>query len=129
VKKQSFKWLDRRISAPGPHLCLCLSEAEYKKAMKHLKIEDSPRWISNDHANATAHNIFSSRGLVCVVCLGDCSGRNAIEIAGLLIHEAVHAWQEWCDYYGEKNPGSEQEAYAVQSIAQELLAEYARRIS
>jgi hypothetical protein len=35
----------------------------------------------------------------------------------------------YCDFYGEKAPGREQEAYAVQSIAHELMAEFARRMS
>jgi len=44
------------------------------------------------------------------------------------VHEAVHAWQEWCDYYGELTPGREQEAYGIQSVAQELMAEFAKRM-
>lgn len=50
-------------------------------------------------------------------------------MAGMLIHEAVHVWQAYSANMGETNPGDEQEAYAIQSISQELLAEYARRIS
>lgn len=33
------------------------------------------------------------------------------------------------DHIGEQNPGREQEAYAVQSIAQELMSEFARRMA
>ena len=51
-----------------------------------------------------------------------------MEVAGLLIHEAVHVWQGYARDLGEDNPGDEQEAYAIQSIAQELLAEFARRM-
>jgi hypothetical protein len=41
----------------------------------------------------------------------------------------VHVWQQHCEDIGERNPGSEQEAYAVQAIAQELMAEYGRRLT
>lgn len=123
-----LNWLDRRISAPGPFLCLCLNEKEYKAAMKHLQQESFSRWIKTDQADATAHHVWSKNGIAVVVCLNGYEGRNPVEVAGLLVHEAVHAWQEWCDFYGETNPGREQEAYAVQSIAQELMAEFSRRM-
>ena len=123
-----IKLLDRRISAPGPFLCLCLSEDEYKAALKDMGVGAVDNWIKTPQANATSHHIASPKGLACVVCLAGWENRNPIEIAGLLVHEAVHAWQEWCDYYGELTPGREQEAYGVQSVAQELMAEFARRM-
>lgn len=121
-------WLDRRIAAPGPYLALCLSEVEYKAAVKHCSIEGAAPWIKSAHADATAHNWASSKGLACVVCLQGWEGRNPVEVAGLLVHEAVHVWQEYADYYGEDCPGREQEAYAIQAISQELMAEFARRM-
>jgi hypothetical protein len=122
------QWLDRRISAPGPYLTLCLSEKEYEGAMKALKVKHYGPWISTPQASATTHNLSNEDGNLCaVVCLSEYAGRNPVEVAGLLVHEAVHVWQEYCDFYGEKFPGREQEAYAVQSLAQELMAEFARR--
>ena len=122
------KWLDRRISAPGPYLCLCLSEDEYRKAMKDLQQEQFGPWIRTPQADASAHHVWSQDGMAIVVCLNQVENKNPIVIAGLLIHEAVHAWQAWCEFYGELNPGHEQEAYAIQGISQELMAEFARRL-
>lgn len=123
------RWLDRRIARPGPFLALCLSEREFVAALQHLKFSQVPRWVSSG-ANATMHTLEHTDGrTVCIVCMSGHEERNAIEIAGLLIHEAVHVWQHYCDEIGERNPGSEQEAYAIQAIAQELLAEYARRLT
>ena len=123
-----MKWLDRRIARPGPHLCLCLSEKEYKVAMKHCCVEYATPWL-NDGAHATTHLLRNPKGeLCCIVCLGDTEGRLPVEIAGLLIHEAVHVWQEYCADIGEKYPASEQEAYAIQAVSQELLDGFAKRV-
>jgi hypothetical protein len=106
-----------------------MSEREYKQALKHCKVEAVDPWIKSPQADATAHNLHAPNGLCVIVCLSNFANRTGVEIAGLLVHEAVHAWQEWCSYYGEHTPAMEQEAYAIQSIAQELMAEYARRIA
>ena len=122
------RWLDRRIAAPGPYLSLVLSQEEFDSAMRHLKIPLGQPWIRNEHSDATAHVCVSPKGdLCCVVALRGFEGRNPIEVAGLLVHEAVHIWQEYADRIGERNPGAEQEAYAIQAISQELMAEFARR--
>ena len=123
------RWLDRRISAPGPYLCLCLSEKEYKAAMRHLQQEQYGVWIRTPQADATSHHVWTRNGMAVVVCLNNIEHKTPVEIAGLLVHESVHAWQEWCDFYGELAPGKEQEAYAIQAISQELMADYARRIN
>lgn len=126
VKKT--RWLDRRIAAPGPYLCLCLSQAEFDVAMRHLRLPTCS-WIRTPQADATAHHAQNDKGdLVSVVCLRGSADRSSIEIAGLLVHEATHIWQEYAEFYGETDPGREQEAYAIQSLSQELMAEYARRL-
>lgn len=122
-------WLDRRIAAPGPYLALVLSQEEFDKALKHCRIPLGASWIKNPHSHATAHYLQNENGeAVCIVALSSWEGRNPIEVAGLLIHEAVHVWQEYCNRIGEERPGDEQEAYGIQAISQELLAEFARRV-
>jgi len=124
----TMNWLDRRIAAPGPFLALCLSDTEFEEAVLHMEAPSCPRWV-NKGAIATTHTFdHETKGLVCVVCMDGFQGRDPIEVAGLLIHEAVHVWQNYCDDIGERCPGMEQEAYGIQAIAQELMAEFVRRM-
>ena len=126
--KEKVNWLDRRVAHPGPYLCLVLSEAEHAQAMKQCKVTHFSPWV-RPNADATTHTIANAAGeLVCVVALSPRGTPSGIEIAGLLVHEAVHVWQEYCARIGERATGAEQEAYAVQGIAHELMAEYARRL-
>lgn len=59
-----------------------------------------------------------------VVQIGDCSKWDLIQIHGLLLHEAVHIWQEIAQLMGEENPSVEFEAYSIQAIAQDLFEMY-----
>lgn len=123
------KWLDRGMSLPGPYLTLCLSEQEFKDVLKSIKFNTHTRWIKTDRANATTHFIVNECGdATCIVCLRDFYNRDPVEVAGLLVHEAVHIWQEYAQSIGEEHPGWEQEAYAIQSISQQLMAEFSRRM-
>ncbi len=123
------RWLDRRIACPGPYLALVLSQEEFDAALKHMKVPAGQPWISNDHSDATAHVLQKGGGMAVIVALRVTEDRGPIEIAGLLVHEAVHIWQNYAESIGETSPGDEQEAYAIQAISQELMAEYARRIA
>ena len=125
----SFKWLDRRTAAPGPFLTLVRSEADYKKAMRHCKIPHAGvPWIASPHADATTHILNGKSGALCAIVALRADKQAAVEIAGLLVHEAVHVAQHYFDWYGETQPAKEQQAYCIQGIAQELMAEYARQI-
>jgi hypothetical protein len=123
-----LKWLDRSLIT-GPYLCLALDEASFHKAFNHLKRPKAnrPRWILNEYSHATVHTLENADGnLAAVVCLniGDHTG---IQIACLLVHEAVHIWQEFAKRIGESAPSEEFEAYAVQAIAQRLMVSYAEQ--
>ena len=91
------RWFDRRISAPGPHLCLCLTERDYTAAMRHVGASADARGSAPAgprHGSPSAMGWQADRGDL----LERLAGRNPVEVAGLLVHEAVHAWQEWCDF-------------------------------
>lgn len=117
------------MAAPGPYLCLVLSQAECDAAMKACRQPVIPH-LSTPRADATTHLLCNDKGeSVAIVALGDMSRRSSIEIAGLLVHEAVHVWQEHCANIGERRCGVEQEAHGIQGIAQTLMEEYARRVA
>ena len=122
------RWLDRRIACPGPYLCLCLSEAEYVQALAHLKLIPADDVWCQEAGGKTHYASSESGDDVCIVCIRPGPENTPIEIAGVLVHEAVHVWQKHCDSIGERSPGSELEAYAIQTVSQELMAEFARRL-
>lgn len=119
-------WLDRRTAAPGPFLALCLNEPQFRRACAHIKMEPPP-FILNEWSNATTHYFESRYGLTVIVCMRDWLARNPVEVAGLLVHEAVHVWQEYAARIGEHSPGKEQEAYAIQAFSQELMQSFAEQ--
>lgn len=99
------------------------------RVLAHLKFPDRPEWVGSA-ADATTHSLSNPEGeLVCVVCLAEYADKDPVEIAGLLVHEAVHVWQQYCGRIGETAPGREQEAYGIQAIAQDLMDEFRRRVS
>ncbi|MBJ9481174.1 hypothetical protein [Acinetobacter baumannii] len=59
-----------------------------------------------------------------VVQIGYCGNLDLIQVHGLLLHEAVHIWQEAALVMGEENPSIEFEAYSIQAIAQDLFELY-----
>ena len=122
------RWLDRRVAAPGPYLALCLNEQQFAAACRHIRCDSPSAWIKNEWSNATAHYFDTAKGLTVVVCVRGWEGRHPVEVAGLLVHEAVHVWQQYAERIGETHPGHEQEAYAIQAISQELMDEFAQQM-
>lgn len=123
------KWLDRSLLESPCYYTLCTTEKQYAKELRRMKVPEpfSP-FLKTSHSHATTHVLTEHRGKVCcIVCLGSTDGRRAVEVYGLLVHEAMHIWREVREHYGIVYPEAEQEAYAVQRIAQELIHEYRRQ--
>jgi hypothetical protein len=116
-------WLNRSFIV-GPFLCLALSDEAFQEAFDDLdqEKEGRPPWVLNSHSNATCHTLQNKKGDLCaVLCFRSWEGHTGIEIAGLLLHEAVHIWQRYCQHIGEDDPSLEFEAYSIQHIAQQLM--------
>lgn len=125
------KWLERSLLT-GAYLTLVTSQLEYENALKHLKLAYGgepfvrPGWQACTH---TFHNTHGS--LACIVGLDmeDARGRNPIDVAALLVHEAVHVWQAVEESAGRLGCfGTEGEAYCIQNISTQLMGAYAERL-
>jgi hypothetical protein len=51
-------------------------------------------------------------------------GITGLQVAALLVHEAVHVWQLFRESIGEHGPSKEFEAYSIQAISQRLMERY-----
>lgn len=125
---KALKFLDRTVIC-CQHFVLCLSEADYRRALRKLKEPESCKWVAADHMNATAHHFpgNANHRACAIVCIRGWEGREPVAVAGLLVHEAVHIWQSFCEIIGETEPGSEFEAYSIQWIAQQLMWDFQRQ--
>lgn len=122
-----MRWLDRALVVSPYYYGLCLDEADFRRELKKLKVpkDQWPPFLASQSANATAHFFESDDGgRSCIITLGSAKGRGAAQVHAMLVHEAVHLWQEIRADIGEKHPSSEFEAYAVQALSQRLIEAY-----
>lgn len=129
-KKSELEWLNRDLMTSSYYYALALSEKDFYSGLKQLKVPKRswPDFLGTSRANA-ATNFFEIAGGI-----GQCaivtmhphrkSGHDVKQIYAMLVHEAVHIWQAHRDSIGERRPGLEGEAYAVQRIAQSLMFSY-----
>lgn len=61
---------------------------------------------------------------VALVTMNNDLDKDPVQVAALLVHEAVHIKQAILEYFGEANVGDETEAYMVQRISQDLMNMY-----
>lgn len=124
------KWLERSLLTGG-YLMLVTSQAEYKRALKELKCDANDRFVS-EGAYASTHTLRNEDGATaCIVGIDMERAKtyHPVDVAALLVHEAVHVWQT-----NERDAGTmgcfgtEGEAYAIQCISATLMHEYAKRL-
>ena len=131
--KSAIKWCDRALIESKYFFGLATNERDFNRELKRLNVKRDkwPRFIS-ERANATTYFLEhpKSGGQLAIVCLGESTGATGIQVAALLVHEAVHIWQAHTVEIGSFNDhGDEEEAYAIQAIAWELMTSYVEQTS
>ncbi len=118
-------FLDRAFFK-GNYLALCTREELFTKFLDCIDCpkEDRLDWVG-DGANATTHTIDLDGNFFSIVCINPPPEHiYGIEIAALLVHEAVHIWQNMMEHINEHNPSKEFEAYSIQTISTTLMEAY-----
>lgn len=120
-----MKWLNRSLVYSPVYYGLCLTEKDFHKELKKMKVPEKhrPNFI-NPGCDGTMHHFVSDQhDECCIVCVR----RKRLpvhQVAGLLVHEAVHVWQYVRRSIGEEEPSAEFEAYSIQTISQFLIEAY-----
>lgn len=122
--KKGAHWIDRAMMESPYCIGLCQTEAQFRHELKRLKVEQTTDWIiKGKDANVT--ELENLGGIKCfLVSIRATKTTQHIEVIGILIHEAVHVWQNIRDDIGEAKPSPEFEAYSIQNIAQKLIDAY-----
>lgn len=123
-----LRWCNRGLLYLPFAFTLVTSEQQFYAELKKLKVPRHkwPRFIANEHSDATVHSFAETKehDAFKIVCVDIKRSKNGVEIAGLIVHEAVHIWQDFAGNIGETYPSAEFEAYAIQAISQELMQCY-----
>lgn len=111
-------------------LYFCDDEADYDKVIKKIdgdKFDGDKDEFNHFPAVGEAHTLafHGDHGLDMVVALG--KQESLFTAIDMLIHESVHVFQFVKKEVGEKHPGAEIEAYAVQYYARWMIAQYRKR--
>lgn len=123
----TVEWLDRTLTQCAYHYCLITSEAAFNEELDRIGLPAHKRsqWISTG-VHATTHHFIHEDKPCAIVCMNpEPEKYTGVQICALLVHEAVHIWQRHASYIGSHNDhGDEEEAYAIQNIAQALMESF-----
>lgn len=122
------RWPDNTLLGGSYQYTVCTTPDQFKRELDRMgwPLDDRPFWLKNETSHACCHT-FHDKG-VALVCIRPALERDPIQVAGLLVHEAVHIWQWECKMIGEDEPSIELEAFAIQRISQGLMSEYRRQV-
>lgn len=121
----TIRWIDRTLLTCD-YVALCVSEKDFQRELRRLKIvpHQWSSWLS-EGALATTHHLISDKGTrTSIVCTPIRTDWEGVEVAGLLVHEAMHVLQEYFEYIGETQPGRETQAYTLQALSVRLMQAY-----
>lgn len=122
-------WQDRSLMVSPIYYGLVTSHSLLAKELKKL---GKPELIHTHEfldkgSGATTNFMENENGeMAAIVCLFE-HKHDKEQIFSLLVHEAVHIWQEIKKEMREENPSLEFEAYSIQRISQNLFYEFKKQ--
>lgn len=125
------KWLDRRLNKL-PYFTLAGTDKLYRDACAHIGVDYPTKWLPKHDHGAVTH-FYKNQEDDTVLIVGMDILRmlkdfpDQVVVLSMLVHEASHIVDEFLEGIGEHQPASEQRAYALQYVSEELFAEYRRQ--
>lgn len=131
TKKSSSVWCQRGLFQGG-YLGFVTSQKEFEQALADIKMVGySDAYVPNGWPACT-HSFENVDGsIACIVGLNMelAAKQDPIDVAALLVHEAVHVFQQNESAAGKMGCfGTEGEAYAIQNISTQLMSAYADKL-
>jgi hypothetical protein len=105
---------------------LFIDEKQFTKRMKKVEGEAFDFIIKG--ADATTHFLINKDHKTAIVCIRKRSKCSKLQNYVLLVHEAVHIWQDAKERMRETEAGREIEAYVIQSLSHFLMQAYDKEI-
>lgn len=131
TEKSKVKWLDRCM-LQGGYLALVTSQEEFEQALADIEMSDyTDAFVPNGWpaCTHTFDNVNGSIASIVALDLERCAEEAPIDVAALLVHEAVHVWQQTEKKAGKLGCfGDEGEAYAIQNISTRLMNAYVEKL-
>lgn len=123
------KWLNPALIVSPVYYTLCTNEKDFYRIMKNLDmpISEQPEFMIYG-SGATTHSFQTEGKPIAIVCINPDNGQDNAALCAILAHEAVHVFQYILECMGEKNPSVEFEAWSIQMLTQQLIAEYERQV-
>lgn len=116
-------WCDAGLFKGLFYYGFCPNEKAWEKSMKSFGLPNNP--YPTSHGRCTFLSNKGGKPVVLVTIMdGAENNYSHIEIAGIIVHEGIHVWQQMCNTVGEDAPSVEFEAYSVQKIFQELMTAF-----
>lgn len=117
------KWVSRTILESHCYIVLCLSDEQLQSEKKRLNVKGDVEFPKE--RNGRVIELVRTDGKYCnIVCINLHGVSDTVEINGLIVHEAVHIYQNIMEYIKEDDPGIEIEAYVIQHIFKNLADTY-----
>jgi hypothetical protein len=124
-------WLERGMFVGG-FLALVTTQEEFVEALKDIECTDYTDAFVPNGWPACTHSFDNVKGSVaCIVGfdIKKAAEQDPIDVAALLVHEAVHVWQTNEKAAGKLGCfGDEGEAYSIQNISTRLMTAYAEKL-
>lgn len=124
-------WLQRTLLTGG-YLAFVTSQEEFERALKEIECTDCDEpFLPKGWPACTHHfdNVNGSVANIVAFSMEAAAKEDPIDVAALLVHEAVHVWQNTEKGAGKLGCfGEEGEAYAIQNISTRLMSAYVEKL-